>query len=53
MIFDLLPKCRINCVLDESKMKSVLTKNFKLFDAIEIDMFEINENAEPSKNSTY
>jgi hypothetical protein len=47
---DLLPKYPINFVVDESKMKSNLTTKCKLSKAIEIEIFKIFENAEPSIN---
>jgi hypothetical protein len=37
-------------VFDESKTKSDFTTKYKLSDAIEIDIFETFENAEPSIN---
>jgi hypothetical protein len=50
MIFDLLPKYRINCVFDEYKKKSDLLTICKLSDGIEIEIWETHENAEPSAN---
>jgi hypothetical protein len=50
MIFDALPKYRINRVLDESKMKFDLTPKYKFSDAIDIDILEAFEKAEPSIN---
>jgi hypothetical protein len=52
MIFDLLPKYRINCVFDEFKKNFDFTTKCELPDAIEIDILEIFENVEPSINST-
>jgi hypothetical protein len=40
-------------VFDESKTKSDLTTKCKLSGAIEIDILEIPENAEPSINRTF
>jgi hypothetical protein len=47
---DSLPKYRINFAFNESKMKRDLTTKCKLSEAIEIEIFEIFENAEPSMN---
>jgi hypothetical protein len=51
-MFDLLPKDRINCVFDESRMKSDQIVKCKSFDSIEIAVLERNEKAEPSTNSS-
>jgi hypothetical protein len=40
-------------VLDESRMKYDLTTKCEFLSAIEIETFNIFENAEPSMNSTF
>jgi hypothetical protein len=47
---DSLPKYRINFVVSEYKMKSLLIIKCKLAEILEIEIFEIFENAEPSIN---
>jgi hypothetical protein len=51
-MFDLLPKDRINCVFDESRMKSDQIVKCKSFDPTEITILERNEKAEPLTNSS-
>jgi hypothetical protein len=51
-MFDLLPKDRINCVFDESRMKSDQIVKCESFDSTEIAILERNEKAEPSTNSS-
>jgi hypothetical protein len=51
-MFDLLPKDRINCVFDESRMKSDHIVKCESFDPIEITVLEISEKAEASTNSS-
>jgi hypothetical protein len=51
-MFDLLPKDRINCVFDESRMRSDQIIKRESFDSIEIAILERNEKAEPSTNSS-
>jgi hypothetical protein len=51
-MFDLLPKDRINCVFDESRMRSDQMVKCESFDSTEITVFERNEKAEPSTNSS-
>jgi hypothetical protein len=51
-MFDLLPKDRINCVFDGSKMKSDQIVKCESFDSTEITVLERNEKAEPSTNSS-
>jgi hypothetical protein len=51
-MFDLLPKDRINCVFDKSRMRSDQIVKCKSFDSTEITIFERNEKAEPSTNSS-
>jgi hypothetical protein len=53
MVCDSLPKYRINFDFDESKIKYDLTTKCKLSEAIEIEIFEIFENARPSMNWTW
>jgi hypothetical protein len=51
-MFDLWPKDRINCVFDESIMKSDQIVKCESFDLTEITILERNAKAEPSKNSS-
>jgi hypothetical protein len=50
-MFDLLPKDRINCVFDESIMKSDQIVKSESFDSTEIAILERNEKVEQSTNS--
>jgi hypothetical protein len=50
-MFDLLPRDRINCVFDESRMKSDEMVKCESLDSTEITILERNEKAEPSTNS--
>jgi hypothetical protein len=52
MMFDLLLKDRINCVFDESKMRSDQIIKCESFDLTEITIFERNGKAKPSTNSS-
>jgi hypothetical protein len=51
-MFDLLPKNRINCMFDESRMRSDQMVKCESFDPTEITVLERNEKAEPSTNSS-
>jgi hypothetical protein len=51
-MFNLLPKDRINCVFDESRMRSDPIGKCESFDSTEITILERNEKAEPSTNSS-
>jgi hypothetical protein len=48
---DLLPMDRINCVFDESRMKSDQMVECESFDSTEITILERDEKAEPSTNA--
>jgi hypothetical protein len=48
--FDLLPKDRINCVFDESRMRSDQIVKYESFDPTEITVLVRNGKAEPSTN---
>jgi hypothetical protein len=48
----LLPKDRINCVFDESRMRSDQIVKCESFDPTEITVLEGNEKAKPSTNSS-
>jgi hypothetical protein len=50
LICDALPKYRSNVAFDESKIKYDLRTKYDLSEAIEIEIFEIVANAEPSIN---
>jgi hypothetical protein len=53
MTFDPSPnKSRINCVFDESRMNCYLTTKCRLSDAMEIEIVETSEKAEPLINRT-
>jgi hypothetical protein len=51
-MFDLLPKNRINCVFNESRMKSDQMVKCESLDSTEITVLERNEKAKPSMNSS-
>jgi hypothetical protein len=51
-MFGLLPKDRINCVFDESRMRSDQILKCESFDSTEITVLERNGKAEPSTNSS-
>jgi hypothetical protein len=51
-MFDLLPKDRINCVFDESRMKSDQRVESESFDLTEITVLERNAKVEPSTSSS-
>jgi hypothetical protein len=50
LICDVLPKYRSNVAFDGPKMKYNLTAEYDLSEVIEIEIFEIVANAEPSIN---
>jgi hypothetical protein len=50
MMFDLLPKDRISCVFDESRMRFDQIVKCESFNSTEITVLERNEKAEPSTN---
>jgi hypothetical protein len=50
VMFNLLPKDRINCVYDESRMKSDQMVKCESFDSTEITILERNKKAEPPIN---
>jgi hypothetical protein len=51
-MYDASPKYRFNVAFDEPKVKCDLTTKYGLSEVIEIKIFEIVANAEPSINST-
>jgi hypothetical protein len=51
-MFDLLPKDRIDCVFDESRMRSDQIVKCESFDPTEITVLERNRKAESSANSS-
>jgi hypothetical protein len=51
-MFDLLPRDRINCVFDESRMRSDQIVKCESLHPTEITVLERNEKAEPSTNSS-
>jgi hypothetical protein len=51
-MFDLLPKDWINCVFDESRMRSDQIVKCESFNPTEITGLEGNEKAEPLTNSS-
>jgi hypothetical protein len=52
LICDASPKHRFNIVFNEPKIKYDLTTKYELSEVIEMEMFEIVVNAEPSTNGT-
>jgi hypothetical protein len=51
-MLDLLPRDRIDCVFEESRIKSDQMVKGDSFDPTEITILERNEKAEPSTNSS-
>jgi hypothetical protein len=51
-MFDLLPRDRINCVFDESRMRSDQMVKCESFDPTEGTVLERNGKTEPSRNSS-
>jgi hypothetical protein len=51
-MFDLLPRDRISCVFDESRMRSDQIAKCESFDSTDITVLEINGKVEPSTNSS-
>jgi hypothetical protein len=51
-MFDLLPGDRIDCVFDESRMRSDQMVKCESFDPTDTTVLERNEKAEPSTNSS-
>jgi hypothetical protein len=51
-MLDLLPKDRINCVFDESRMRSDQIVKCESFDSTEITVLERNKKAKPSTSSS-
>jgi hypothetical protein len=52
VIFDLLPKDRINCAFNESRVRSDQIVKCESFDPTEVTVLKKNEKAESSTNSS-